>query len=206
MGKNKISVTILGQEHFLLSTDNPEYVKNVAKLVDDRMNVILKSNSSLTTAKIGVLTALNLADDLVKARNKIEELTKKGLIKSGVDFTETKLQVLHMTKQIGKTEGLYSNILNELENLKKKRANQEKTLRNLTKKLEQMCGSMTEGDIDLQSATDKIVILEEKLLLRENEIAEYVKVFDEIEKEKLFESKKEYEDLNNDIIFEGENF
>ena len=200
MGKNKISVTILGQEHFLLSTDNPEYVQNVAKLVDERMNMILRSNSSLTNAKIGVLAALNLADDLVKARNKIEELTKNGSIKSGIDFSETKQQVLNMTKQIGKTEGLYSNILNELENLKKKRVNQDKALRTLTRKLERMCGSVIEGDIDLQSATDKIVMLEEKLLLRENEIEEYVKVFDEIEKEKLFKSE---EDLNNDIIFEG---
>ena len=55
-----------------------------------------------------------------------------------------------------------------------------------------MCGSVIEGDIDLQSATDKIVMLEEKLLLRENEIEEYVKVFDEIEKEKLFKSEERF--------------
>lgn len=213
--KNKISVRILGKEHYLISTDHPEYVEKVAKMVDDRMSAILRSNSALNHTKIGVLTALNLADDLAKARQKIDDLKVKHQVPMA-DISETKKQVLEMTKQIIEAENLYNNILEEMNQVASRRREQEKMISNLTLKLEKTCEEIVDGDEALNQAMVNIALLEKKLLLRESEIAEYIKVFDELEKEKLDELKSydkddeleleeyEYEYDGNDIIFEGE--
>lgn len=199
--KNKISVRILGQDHYLISTDDPGYVEKVAKLVDDRMQAILRSNSSLSYTKIAILTALNLADDLSKARQQVEELLPNQTIPSG-DIEDTKKQIFSLTKHVSEAEGLYDNILTEFDMLKTTRTEQEKQLRDLAEKLEVMCGDMIDGDEALARATARIAELEEELLLRESEIAEYMKVFDELETENLQESITQYEPYEEEIIYE----
>ncbi|WP_240840941.1 cell division protein ZapA [Acidaminobacter sp. JC074] len=201
--KNKISVRILDQDHYLVSTDNQEYVEKVARLVDDRMQAILKSNSSLSYTKIAILTALNLADDLTKARHQLEELLPNQSTSSD-DIEETKKQISSLTRHVSEAESLYDNILNEFELVRSSRGQQEAQLRELAEKLENMCGEMVDSDEALSRATARIADLEEKLLLRESEIAEYIKVFDELENEKLQESMTEYDDygFEEEIIYE----
>lgn len=195
--KNKISVRILGQDHYLISTDDPIYVEKIAKLVDDRMQAIMKSNSSLSYTKVAILTALNLADDLSKARQQIEELLPNQHVPYG-DMEETKKQIVSLTQHVAEAEGLYDSILNDFDTIKSSREAQEDQLKHLANKLEIMCGDLLEGDEALAKATAKITELEEKLLLREGEIAEYMKVFDELESESL-ESSQAYEE---EIIYE----
>lgn len=182
--KNKIAVKILGQDHYLISTDDVDYVHKVAKLVDDRMQTILKSNSSLSHTKIAILTALNLADDLSKARKKIEEL-KLVTKPQKVELKETKSQITSLADQLTQTESLYENLLNELDMMRSARETQETQMRELMTQLKGMFGDLEAGDEALQRATNRIAELEEQLLVRENEIAEYIRVFDEIENEKL---------------------
>jgi len=196
--KNKISVRILGQDHYLISTDDQSYVEKVAKLVDDRMQAILRSNSSLSYTKIAILTALNLADDLSKARGQLEELLPNQSLPSG-DIEETKKQITSLTRHVSDAESLYDSILDEFEQLKSSRQSQEEQMRQLAEKLEIMCGDMLDGDEALNRATTRIAELEESLLQRESEIAEYMRVFDEIENEHLRESITQYDE---EIIYE----
>lgn len=198
--KNKISVSILGQDHYLISTDDRDYVERVAKLVDDRMQAILKSNSSLSYTKIAILTALNLADDLTKARTQLEDLLPmQNMPKTEIE--ETKKQISSLTRHVSDAEGLYDNILNEFDMIKSSRNEQEQQLRQLAAKLEMMCGELMDGDEALTKASSRIAELEEKLLVRESEIAEYMKVFDELESENLKQAELIY-DYEDEIIFE----
>lgn len=210
MDKNKISIRILGEEHYLITTDSPEYVEKVAKMVDDRMNTILKSNSALSHRRIAVLVALNLADDLTKALNDIDELKAKN-VKPKVEITETKNKVIEMTKKINESEELYTNVLNEFAKVKKTRNKQETMIHELTNRLEIMCEEIVGGDEALKNASAKIALLEKKLALRESEISEYIKVFDELENKQLQENEfyaeeefLELDDFENEIIIEGE--
>jgi len=199
--KNKMSVRILGQDHYLITTDDQQYVERVARLVDDRMQAILKSNSSLSYTKIAILTALNLADDLTKARQQLEEVLPNQQIPKG-DIEETKKQITSLTQHVSEAEGLYDNILSEFEIIKSSRSDQEAQLRKLVEKIEMMCGDLVDSDEALERASNRIAELEEKLLLRESEISEYMKVFDEIESENLRESITQYEDYEDEIIYE----
>jgi cell division protein ZapA len=202
--KNKIAVKILGQDHYLISTDEPDYVHKVAKLVDDRMQTILRANSSLSHTKIAILTALNLADDLSKSRKKIEEL--KLIAKpQKVELKETKNQIVSLSDQLAQTESLYENLLNELDMMRSARENQETQLRDLMTQLKGMFGDLEAGDEALHRATNRIAELEEQLLMRENEIAEYIRVFDEIENEKLQDLNLDDDDYmydEDEIIYE----
>ncbi|MBI9013914.1 MAG: cell division protein ZapA [Clostridiales bacterium] len=199
--KNKLSVRILGQDHYLITTDDQQYVERVARLVDDRMQAILKSNSSLSYTKIAILTALNLADDLSKARQQLAEALPNQHIPKG-EIEETKKQITSLTQHVSEAEGLYDNILSEFEIIKSSRSDQEVQLRKLVEKIEMMCGDLVDSDEVLERASNRIAELEEKLLLRESEISEYMKVFDEIETENLRESVTQYEDYEDEIIYE----
>ncbi len=199
--KNKISVRILGQDHYLISTDDQSYVEKVAKLVDDRMQAIMKSNSTLSYTKVAILTALNLADDLSKARTQLEEVLPQHTMPTG-DIEETKKQITSLSQHVSDAEGLYDNILNEFELIRSTRTDQETQLRTLASKLEMMCGDMVDGDEALNRATIRITDLEEQLLLRESEISEYMKVFDELETENIRESITQYDDFKDEIIYE----
>jgi len=199
--KNKISVRILGQDHYLITTDNQHYVENVARLVDDRMQAILRSNSSLSYTKIAILTALNLADDLMKTRSQLEEVSPEHKMPQG-DIEETKKQITSLTKHVADAEGLYDNILSEFEMIKSTRSDQETQLRKLVDRIEMMCGDLVIGDEALDKATIRITELEEKLLLRESEISEYIKVFDEIETDNLRESIIQNDEFEDEIIYE----
>lgn len=210
MDKNKISIKILGEEHYLITTDSPEYVEKVAKMVDDRMSTILKSNSALSHRRIAVLVALNLADDLTKAQKHIDELEANN-VKPKAEITETKNKVVEMTKKINESEELYTNILNEFAKVKKTRNKQETMIHELTNRLEIVCEEIVGGDEALKNASAKIALLEKKLALRESEISEYIKVFDELENKQLHENEfyaeeefLELDDFENEIIIEGE--
>lgn len=197
--KNKIAVRILGQDHYLVSTDDTEYVQQVAKMVDDRMQAILKGNSSISYTKIAILTALNLADDLTKARKKVEEL-KIVSKPPKVEMSETKKQIHELAKHVNEAEYIYDNVLSELEMIKSSRKDQEAMMRSLTNRLQVLCGDMEDEDEALRRATSRIEELEEKLQDRENELQEYIRVFDELENEQLMETTI-YED---EILYEDD--
>ncbi len=62
----KVTVEIFGETYALKGDIEPERVREIAAIVDERMKKIAKSNSRLSPAKVAVLAALNLADDLLR--------------------------------------------------------------------------------------------------------------------------------------------
>ncbi len=75
--KNKVTVKIMDRDYTLVSEDSREYMQRVANYVDDKMREMFESNKKLSTSMIGVLTALNIADELVKVKLEKEELEKR---------------------------------------------------------------------------------------------------------------------------------
>lgn len=72
--KNRVSVTIYGENYKMCSTSSPEYMSRLAKYVDEKMEQIGQANSRLGSHKIAVLTAVNLADELFRTRRELREL------------------------------------------------------------------------------------------------------------------------------------
>lgn len=69
-----VTVSIYGQEYTLKGGDDSEYVQKVAKFVDERMMEVAgisSGNASVTsTAKVAILAAVNIADELFREQQK----------------------------------------------------------------------------------------------------------------------------------------
>ncbi len=69
MGKERsVEIKVFGQT-FMVKTDAEEtHIQEVARYVNDKMNEVLKKTRSVSTLNVAILTALNIADDLLKER------------------------------------------------------------------------------------------------------------------------------------------
>ena len=78
--KNRVTVEIFGEVYALKGDIEPERVMKLAAMVDKRMRTIAKTNSQLSSLKIAVLAALNLADEyllLEKDYSQLVEMLKE---------------------------------------------------------------------------------------------------------------------------------
>ncbi len=65
-------VEIFGTVYHVRGNDNPEHLQEVADVVDRRMREVAQQVATVDTAKIAILAALNLADDLHRCRQQQE--------------------------------------------------------------------------------------------------------------------------------------
>jgi len=68
VSKNGIKVEIFGTEYRIKGDANGDYIKQVAGLVDERMRQIAEASVTGSVAKIAILAAVNIADELLKER------------------------------------------------------------------------------------------------------------------------------------------
>jgi len=63
-----VCVDIFGNEYVIKGDGNPEYTKEVAAYVDSKMREISVVTSNVSSLKVAILTALNLADEVYKLK------------------------------------------------------------------------------------------------------------------------------------------
>ena len=76
MEKQKTTVTLAGKEYTLVSTDSPEHVRRVAAYTDRLLRETALA-ARLPAPQAAALTALNLADELVKAQDENQRLRRR---------------------------------------------------------------------------------------------------------------------------------
>ncbi len=69
-----VKVIIYGQEYPIRSRGDEEHIRQVAKFVDERMAMIEEQTSASTPARLAILAALNIADELFNLRREKERL------------------------------------------------------------------------------------------------------------------------------------
>lgn len=74
---NTVRVVINGEEYPIKGPDSPEYIKSVARYVDDKMKEISRGSFIPSTAHSAVLAALNIADEKFKADQNLVSLEEK---------------------------------------------------------------------------------------------------------------------------------
>ncbi len=92
MAPGQIRVNIFGTEYTLRADENEDYVKEIARYLDEKMREVDKNSSIKSSSKISVLAALNVVDELFQERkykdkllNTLNEETEK-INYSIVDF------------------------------------------------------------------------------------------------------------------------
>jgi cell division protein ZapA len=74
--KNRVTVQIFGQNYRLMGNVSACHLEKVAQFVDQKMCEVAEKNRSLDTAKISVLSAINIADEYFKLQRDYEEVLK----------------------------------------------------------------------------------------------------------------------------------
>lgn len=69
-----VTVSIFGKEYTLRGAAEAEYVRDVAAFVDQRMNEVARGTSVASTARVAILAAVNIADELFREqRRRLED-------------------------------------------------------------------------------------------------------------------------------------
>lgn len=100
--KNRVTVTIAGQEYTLVATEDAAYMEKVAQHVDAKLNEVL-AEAKVSTTDAAILAALNVADEYFKEIEAAENL--RAQIKGYLDeATELKLQLSNAKQEIFKLQ------------------------------------------------------------------------------------------------------
>ncbi len=74
-GKKETEVEIFGSRYTLKGDADPEYVRQIARFVDDKMRALArKSPPSSGVHRLAVLAAFNIADELFKLKRRQEDV------------------------------------------------------------------------------------------------------------------------------------
>ncbi len=63
-----VTVTIFGSEYTLKGDADPEYVREVARFVDERMREVAGNVTTTAVGKVAILAAVNMADELLREK------------------------------------------------------------------------------------------------------------------------------------------
>lgn len=73
-GATSVRVQIFGEEHIIKGQASPEYIRELAALIDVRLKEVRQKNPLLPRHKIAILVAINLANELEKLKQEHDEL------------------------------------------------------------------------------------------------------------------------------------
>ena len=73
----RVNVRIQGKEYNVMCIEDEEYIQRIAYFVDRKINQVSTANPRLSTAMAAVLTALNIADEMFKNNEQIEQLKRE---------------------------------------------------------------------------------------------------------------------------------
>ena len=72
-----IKVSIFGRDYNIRGDSNSEYIRTVAAHVDSVMRDIADKTGSLSASRIAILAALNIADEMLKERQRFNEFANE---------------------------------------------------------------------------------------------------------------------------------
>ena len=72
-----IKVTIFGREYNIRGGSDSEYIKTVAAHVDAVMRDVADKTGSLSSGRVAILAALNIADEMFKERQRFDEFANE---------------------------------------------------------------------------------------------------------------------------------
>ena len=84
--KGSVTVEIFGHDYKIKGDADPEYMAEIARYVDGKMKEVAKGAPVGSLAKIGILAALNIAEELFRMR---EEKTR---VVQGIDSVARRMQ------------------------------------------------------------------------------------------------------------------
>ena len=91
---NFVKVTIYGQEYTIKAPADASYIKNIAEYVDEMREVQEELSTPQVPAKVAILAAMNISDDLFAAKRDREKSTNEveRKVSSLIEIVEEAIQ------------------------------------------------------------------------------------------------------------------
>lgn len=77
MAETKTKITVYGKEYTIVSPDSRDHVQRVAAYLDDKIKELKSENLDISGDSLLTLAALNIADEFIKAHDKLEMLSSE---------------------------------------------------------------------------------------------------------------------------------
>jgi len=78
MGKERlVEIKVFGQTYTVKTDAEEDYIQEVARYVNEKVDEVLKKTKSVSTLNVAILTALNIADDLLREKEKKKALLRE---------------------------------------------------------------------------------------------------------------------------------
>jgi cell division protein ZapA len=83
MGNERlVEIKVFGHIYTVKTDTGEEHLQRVAQYVNEKMDEVVKNTKSVSSLNVAILTALNIADDLIKERTKrlalLQEVEQKS--------------------------------------------------------------------------------------------------------------------------------
>jgi cell division protein ZapA len=83
MGKERlVEIKVFGQVYTVKTDAKEDHIQKVAQYVNEKMDEVTKNTKSVSSLNVAILTALNIADDLIMEKAKrlalLEEVERKS--------------------------------------------------------------------------------------------------------------------------------
>ena len=80
--ERSVEIKVFGQTYAVKTDAEEDHIQEVARYVNEKIDEVLKKTRSVSTLNVAILTALNIADDLLKEKEKrmvlLREIEKKS--------------------------------------------------------------------------------------------------------------------------------
>lgn len=71
--KNRVVVTISGEDYPIAGVSDPSYISKVANIVDTRMKDVAQDNQAAARDRVAILAAMSIASELCETSEQLQE-------------------------------------------------------------------------------------------------------------------------------------
>jgi len=83
MGEERvIEIKVFGQTFSVKTDSDEDHIQAVARYVNEKMEEVVKKTRSVSTLNVAILTALNIAEELLKEKEQRKALLREVEVKS----------------------------------------------------------------------------------------------------------------------------
>jgi len=165
--KNKVVVKIMNREYTIVSEDSREHMQRVANYVDDKMKDTYEANKNLSVSMIGVLTALNIADEYFKILTEKENLELR-INSPQYELKSARDELDAVVSEFDKRSRAYDNMVQEFSKLIDSSNIYETGVSQLKKRMEKLDGELKEKEDNLRKSKEEVDALEKEVSHRDS--------------------------------------
>lgn len=181
--RKKVIVNINNQDYTVVSVESEEYIKKIAKYVDENIKEMLEKNNKLSNTMATVLSAFNIADRYYKKSEKLSEI-KENVLEPlrELETIKTKLKEYEEREELLKREYKIKE-----DSIKEE---SDKKIENLSTENEEMKTEIVKLKRELENLSRKNKKHENAIEIKENDLSSNQKVINDLQ-DKIFEYQVE---------------